>query len=198
MKLWDDFYTYYLADVTGCTYFAAVNELRRAAQELCERAKVWRVELDPVRTMAGQSVYDFELTGDQELVKVMEARLNDIELDIIIPGKKPRGFLALQPLNSREFKLFPEPITGLRVDMTAILKPSDTSEGIEDHLYAQYAEKIAYGAKARLFAQPGKPYTNPALAAAFEQKFADAVADANWRAEKAYSNAPQRVKAQFF
>lgn len=197
MKRWDEFYTVYLYDVQGATYFAAANELRRAAQEFCDRAKVWRTDLDPVLTTAGNVLYDFDISGDQEVVKLLAATLDGRDIPVLRAADRLPGFAAVKALNAREFILSIQPVNDQKIVTTVILKPSHAAAGIDDHLYAQYAEQISWGARSRLYMAPDKPYTNPDLALMFEKRFRDAIADANWRAEQAYSAEPVRTQPQF-
>lgn len=198
MKTWADFYTFYLADLPGCTSFAAANELRRAAQEFCGRTRVWRVDLDPTITNAKEDTYEFELEDDWLLCKVLAAKLDDADLNILTPSDDLRGATGILPLDQTQFTLFPQPGAKQRVYITAALKPSNEADGVEDYVFDHYAEKIAYGAKARLMMRPNKPYSDPAMAERFEEKFEQAIADATWNAAKAYSQAPLRTRAKFF
>jgi hypothetical protein len=198
MKDWLSFHDYYLADIPGCTYFAAANQIRMAAQEFCKRSKAWRATLDPVKTVAKDNyIYDFDRTREIEVVKLLSATLDGHPLDPLLPDQddgRQRGILAL---NGREFVLFPTPAAGLNVVAKAILAPSNTATGIDDKLYAEYAEAIAFGAKYRLFNTENKPYSNPQAAANNFDLFETAIGRATIRAAKAYSSAPLRTSASF-
>ena len=199
MKLWASFYSYYLQDLPGCTSFAAVNELRRAAQEFCERTKVFRVDLDPTTTNASEDTYEFEIDEEQMLVKVMSAKLDTQDLKLLLPGDEitMSGTAAMLVLDQTQFTLMTQPAARQKVYVKAVMKPSNSSTGVEDFIFDQYAEAIAHGAKSRLMNKAGKTYTNPALAQQEKQEFEAAISKTLMRAAKAYSSAPLRTRASF-
>lgn len=196
MKAWDTFYDHYLADIDGCTFFAAANELRQAAREFCSRSHAWRVELDPVQTITDVSRYEFDRTAQMEVVKLMSAKLGGQKIEPILYDADPtqRGIVALSPM---EFELRPAPPAGLVVALVAICQPGQEATGVDDVLYAMYAREIAYGARAKLFARANKTYSNAALADKFERMFDESIARARTKAAKSYSSAPLRTAASF-
>lgn len=197
MKLWTDFYDNYLRDLRGCTSFAAANELRRATQEFCDRTKVWRVSLDATTTNAKEDTYDFEIEEEMLLVKVMSAKLDEQDLKILLPDDDIRTGGALLVLDHTQFLLTTQPAARQKVYIKAIMKPSELATGVEDYIYDQYAEKIAYGAKARLQSLADRPYSHPALAQENQERFETAIANVIMRTAKANSSAPLRTKANF-
>jgi hypothetical protein len=199
MKLWPDFYDQYLGDVPGCTYFMAENELRQAAREFCERSQAWRARMEPITTVAGRRLYSFDYNSRYDVCKVIGASLDGQYIHIMLPGDEIQaGASGLLALNQRDFELYPTPAGGLTLQISAILKPSMTAQGLDDALYAEYAPAIAQGAKARLFIQANQQYTNPGAAAACRETFDQQVGRATIRAAKAYSRAPLRTRASFF
>lgn len=196
MKSWMDFQDVHLSDLPGCTYFAAANALRQAAQEFCRRAQVWRVTLDPVTTVANTSVYDFDITSQFEIIKLNSAKLNGQRINILLeePMASEAGILLR---SQREFELFPVPAAGLSLVLNCLLQPAESATGIEDYLYAAHARAIATGAKAMLMAMNGRPYSNPAEAVKKEAQFNEAIAAARLRSAKAYSSAPLRAQGSF-
>lgn len=189
MKTWMDLFDNYLSDVSGVTFAAASRALREAAQEFCERTKVWRVAMDPVMTVAGSSIYDFDLTADQELVRFTRVKLGGHDIAGLLhdqEGDRTQGLIALTP---REFMLQPAPDPGLKVEITAVLKPSNTARGIEDILYAHHAKAIACGARAKLVEG------EPAMIARAE--FETAIGRTRIQVATAYGTAPLRTKPSF-
>lgn len=196
MKSWIEFYDYYLADLPGCTYYAAGNALRQAAQEFCQRTKALRMTVDPL-TLTTDSIYDFDFTTNEVLVQVLWAKIDDQDLRILAPGEDSEGTRSIRAIDSSQFELFPDPTAGQILTMECAIKPSNTSDSIDDFLYDQYAEKIAYGAKARLMMQADKPYTNLQLAPVNGALFDAAIASATLRVARSYSNLPLRTRANF-
>lgn len=197
MKLWADFYSYYLNDVPECTYVTAENALRMAAQEFCDRSKVWLVILDPITTANGIQVYDFDLDRAQEISKVMEVKRAGQVVPVLLADSMKTQRNGLIALNQREFFVQPAPGAGEQIVIKAFLKPSNIATGVEDFIYAEHARTIAAGAKAELFSMTNQPFSNPQAAAYERSKFDSMVADATIKAAKAYSSAPLRTRASF-
>lgn len=196
-KLWVQLHDYYLSDVPGCSYVTAANALRMAAQEFCERSKVWRVTMDPVLTVADISIYDFDITTEQEISKIMSVKLDDQPIAMLLHDQAGNGQIGMISLNQREFFLQPVPAAGQSLEIKAVLKPSNESTGIEDFIYAAHAEAIAQGAKARLFGLANQPFTNPKAAMDARSAFETAIAQAIIKSAKAYSGAPLRTAPSF-
>lgn len=191
-----DFYDYYLADINGCTYYAAENELRKAAQEFCQRTKASVVRMSPILLFAGIDTYEFDVEKQHVLVRLEEAKLDGKQLDILLRDSLSTGG-SIRPLSDTSFQLTPFPSDGQRLEIRAIVKPSNKATGLDDELYAQYAEAISYGAKARLYLQPDKPYTNPNLAMTHKAMFDEAIGIASQRVAKSYSRAPLRTAGHY-
>lgn len=197
MKAWSEFFDYYLRDLPGLTSFAAANELRKAAQEFCRRSLVWRVTMDTI-TLTADDIQDFDITSTQEVVKIVSAKLNGQKLALITRDQIDDEEHGICAISSRQFQLYPDPSAGDELDLKVILMPSNTATGVEDVIYADYAEAIAYGAKYRLRRRRDTPYYDPDEAQADEARFERAVSQAHIDAAKGRSRAPLRTKASFF
>ena len=197
MKTWMDLYDYYLPDVPGCPYATGAQALRIAAQEFCERTSAWRVTMDPVLTVAGISIYEFDISSNFEVVKVMSAKLDGHPIDSLLHDQVGTPARGIAVLNGREFALQPAPAAGQRLEIVAVLKPSNTSVGIEDFLYAAHARAIAKGAKAELFGMAKQGFTDLTAADRARAEFEEAIGRAKTQAAQAYSNAPLRTKPSF-
>ncbi len=197
MKLWIDFYDHYLNDVPDCTYLVAANALRMAAREFCEHAKVWRATLTNVPTVAATSTYSFPITAEQEVTKLLSAKLGDQHLPILLHEDEGDNSLGILNLDKRQFLLQPTPAAVQQVSIKAILMPSEISTGVEDVLYAFHAEAISHGAKARLFDMANQPFYNPSAAMSARARFDKMMAVATINAARAYSSAPIRTRPSF-
>lgn len=195
MKTWDDFYGLVHADVPGVLGLAAARALRQAAHEFCEKTKVWRLELDPVYLFPKVDLYDVDVPKGVTIVKIENGTYADgTPADLRAAGYQGTGLHFLSQL---QFRAVPMPTARAIVRFMAIVVPSTDSAGISDELFNQYGEIIAKGAKARLYAQPQKTYTDAALADLLRAEFELEIAREKISAAKAFSDAPLRVKAQF-
>ncbi len=196
MKLWSEFYDLTVPDLPGCVNPMIDLSLRRAAIELCEGAEIWRKKLNPVLTQNGLSIYNFDIDGGQEVQTLKAATLNGNTLPVL--RTDDAGQFGILCLNRREFILCPTPSSnrmGIVVDV--VLKPSNTSIGVPDEIFAHYAETIASGAKARLMRSPKKPYTDFNLAVSYQMTFKSAIDEANSRVFMGYGPTRPRVRANF-
>lgn len=198
MKTWMNFYDYYLRDLPGCSSFAAESELRKAAQEYCRKTQIWRVTFDPMFMVTGVDTYEFDITTSQEVHKLLSAKLDGQPITPMLPDSDGEfAVRGIKPLSGREFQMFPTPSDGQILVIKAVMYPSNTATGVEDFIYADHAEAIAQGAKARLKAISDKPYSDPAGAAVAEAKFNDAIGNAAFRSAQGFSRAPLRTRASF-
>ena len=179
MRLWDDFMPYVLPDVPGCPEIAAVQAVRNAAIEFCERTMLLQRDHDPITVVAGVVDYDFDPPTGYLVTKVMRVWFQKNELTPTVPDdvNNPTVYNSLaapvtaaMPRNyiqkdERTFSLYPTPDTTAPNALTlrVALKPTRDSTSGDDVLYEDWVETIASGAKARLLSQNGRPYANGPL-----------------------------------
>lgn len=150
MKTWDAFYPDVLPVVAPGTPDPAVDrQLLRAAQEFCKRTRAWRVRLDPVVMIDGQTEYDIELPRGSELVRLESA--NDGGRELSIWRDDPQGCGGYLFLRDGKLFLMSRPdVAGGPVTLDVALQPSNDAEGLEDALFDRYANVIAQGAVSSL------------------------------------------------
>lgn len=188
-----------LPDVPGCGNDVAINALRNACIELLQKSFIYRQEQDPITVTAGTAVYDLDSFTGYRIVGVTSAYFGDnpivpVSADMLQKAKRhwetEKGFVEGYMLNDSEsVRLYRIPTENGVLSMTLALAPTVKSVGIETFIYDLYSEGIAAGAKARLMAIPGKPYTNLDLSVMNRAMFSSAIRDAKWRAIKSLSSA---------
>lgn len=205
MRPWADFHGDVIPYVIGCPVPSADHALRRSAQEFFERTRVWRVNLDPVITST-ETEYDIELEPQSELVRIERGTIADRPLNVLNADSLPANFRS-QPDCHRDsvfttdrkvLQLANTPAIGEALKLEVSLKPSNTASGIQDFLFDQYVQVIAWGALSKLMLQPNADYVNPKLAMVNRQMFEEAMVNvnvANWRG---FSSSRPRAKASFF
>lgn len=194
MRTWAEFYDYCHADVPGVLSIAAERELRRAAQEFMEKTKVWKVDLDPIYVFSGVNLYDIDVPKGTTIVKILSAKHDSgTAIDL-----EPSGGNGLSFINQLQFSFPYMPTGDYRIHFRAVLTPNHEAKGIEDALFQQYAEDIAHGAKARLYLQPQKTYTDKSLAGIEREKFDAAIWREQVKAAKGFSGAPLRTRPNNF
>ncbi len=195
-------------DIPGVPEPVAVNAIRKAAIEFCDRGLVWVVSHDPVILSAGESTYPFEPDSGTVVARVEQAWVDGVDitpktrLDLqnaytnwpTITGA-PKHYLQE---NTEEIILFPKPASAQTLTMKVALKPSRKSTGVEGWLIEKYLEEIMHGAAWKLLEIPGKPWTDGAAAMYHKGAFDAAITNAQLAAAKGMGKAPLRAKPEYF
>lgn len=185
-KLFNTLYDEVLPELSGVPQPLALNAIRNAAIEFCERSRVWTEDAAAMDSVATQAVYNFvSPVTDTDVIGVMQAFYNGSEIfpktsaqmaallsDVgttyvsAIPWKDqtgvPKYYLIERP---DQFTLAPFPDESIvsAIKMKVILKPTRAATGMEQWIFDKYFMQIAAGTKARLCAMPGKPWSSPDL-----------------------------------
>lgn len=192
-----DAYDHYLNDVPGCTYLVAANQLRKAAQVFCEQTRAWRVALDPMMTLAKFTEYEYDLSSEQEIVRVLSVKLDGQPLAIVLEGQQAEHGSGFVPRGPFRFEIFPAPAKGQKIEIQAAIEPSNTASGIDPELYRKYINIIAQGAKAELFGMSNQPFSNPAAAIVARRAFDEGINKTLADLATQFSSGRQRVQASF-
>lgn len=207
-------YTDYLPEilpkVKGCPEQVAVNAVRNALIELCDRAPVWRYEHDPLSSMANEGVYDFEPPTGGEVVKILQAWYDGKSLTPMSEDQLHAAYSDYRTADGTpeyytqddqtQIILVPRPTTALvdAIKMIVQLKPTIASTNADTRLYNRYREQVARGALARLFDMGGESWADPDKADRNLTLFNADIVSASSAAQQNYGRARQRVPAQFF
>lgn len=155
----------------------ALNAIRNACIEFCEKSAYVVRELDAIDVLSGIGNYTLDLPTDTVLGHVREVwfekstvqAASEEELRGLFQSdwREKTGTPTFYTMvDACELVLCPEPdansVGGLKVIVTTI--PSRDSVTVDDTLYERWAETIGHGARARLHEQPGQPYSNPQAA----------------------------------
>jgi hypothetical protein len=182
MKTWAQFYPFVLAEVPGCPDPVVDHHLRLAARDFCNRSGAWIEWVDSFTTSGSINRWDYDLTGEQELVKITRALRTGEELAVKAGGALPPDWESgdstrydiqdtLVHLDDESFVVFPKPAAGDIIKCEMVFMPSLSATGVGDVLFANNAENIAIGALARMMMIPGKTWTNYKLAAEYKSQF---------------------------
>lgn len=219
--LWTSFYDYILPDMPGVGQAMASRTLCDAAIEFCEKTSLWIYDHPPFSANANVNTYPWAPPTNTLVVKPLNIwyQVNYPVQPGSTPGwqltpKSPDELSELygdwqrqygEPLfytsnTPRKVIIVPGPLTtyvnAFRAEVA--LKPTRAATGIDSLFFEEYAEAIADGAKAKLFAMKKKPWTDPQLAAYHLGRFTESIGVGIARAQKGFTRSRKRVKASFF
>lgn len=205
MKPWTEFYDTLLPDVPGCNPAMANIALRHAAREFCEKTLVWQEWRGPQSSSATSIEYSFDISTNEEVVKLLGATLDGIDLPVRAANDMPVNWMkdsgvpkSIVTKDRSMFYVVPKSTAGLLIETLVALKPSNKATGVTDEVFAHHLEVICTGAKARLMMSPKKPYTDMALAGQHAGMFSDHIYTVTRKVEKSFSRNPRRVSPMFF
>lgn len=192
-----------IPEVIGCPIFVAVESVRDAAIEFCNRSRYWRVTLASINIVAGQATYTLIPPTDSSISEILSVRHNTFVVnptsEFSLDGQYPSWRLLTSSQAEEYFsnerniiRLTPIPsVSGTaNLDVRVVLKPSRTSTTIPDQLYDHYLEEVAAGAKARLMVMPGVDWSNPDLALYYRTVFESGIKNARGVAVTGYNATP--------
>lgn len=181
MALWSDWSADVAIDVPGCPDPTIELAVRRIVIDFLERTHWLARTAAPIDIAAGAAARTFGTplisVSSERVLRIQAAWISDRDTDILSPDEvaetmpdwKTRTGTPLYIVQERpdEYWVVPAPtatMTGaLRLKIA--VAPTETATGCEDVVRAHWRDAIASGAKARLLAMPGKPWSNPGLAA---------------------------------
>ena len=206
---WSDFLDEVMVDLPGCQVPVAVNAIKNAVEWICKEAKVLVQDCTALDVVTGVGSYTFAPpSSDVMIVQMDELRYAGYEdpLDPITRQNANAQFPTWQTQTGvvyywmgtgpRAVQLINVPdrdITG-GLKGRAVVMPVRTATGPDELFLTHFREEVAAGAKYRLMLQPKKPYTNPAEAVYFEEKFRNAVGKAAVLKATGFGNARLRTK----
>lgn len=199
MKNFETFFPYLMPLVPGCPEPTAKVNLRLAAQRFCELTLAWRAQMDPIYTAVDIDEYDLSLDTTAELVRIEKAMLGDREIHVLTPNQEVSRHQPYIATGDRKTVIVnPVPtVNDVLLNITATLKPSNSSPGVEDFLYDQFVNVIAMGAAGLLKQHPAKTYSAANgldVWAEFESR-CNRIKLAKWRG---YGRNTPRVRPNFF
>jgi len=194
--------------VPSCTDTLIEQNIRAAVIELCEKSKVYQVELDPLTTVANTYAYDLEPPSGTVVHEIVWVSYNGDDLEAattaLIEQRKPRwrdqGNEGTPEYFVRQsttlFNLVPIPsVTAANsVLMRVILKPTHTSTSCSDDVMNDYRDTIINGAIYRLLRIPGREWTDYPGAQVYGSLFLEGLAEAEGRALQKETRVARKVR----
>lgn len=205
------FYDDVLIDCERCPVPVALAAVRHAARELCDKSRIWVITTDPVALVAAQASYAITVPNDTEVVEVQGGYFNDAKLPPKTDDQLDALFGRWQALvgapryitQDQPNKPIVVPVPAStdiqaadRLRFRVALRPTLIATAFDpDAIWVNdYYATLLHGAKARLMASPGKPYSNLKLSDFHNAKFAAGVNNARLQASRSRGRAEQFVE----
>jgi hypothetical protein len=199
--LFEDLLPQLLGEAPGCPDVTAINALRRATIEFCERTHAWsELQEDPTPLEEGVHTYEIEAPAGARVELVLEVWVNGApltgksmaEIGRLVPGwqtataNRPVYFNAEEGEN--QLRLFPIPaaLNGELLTARVAYAPTSTSNRIADSVANKDLEALISGALGRLMVMPNKAWSNAPLASYHLERFEAAITKR--RIKKAHGN----------
>lgn len=187
---WNAFHRYVLPEVEGCPLPVATWAIRDAAIRFCAETEIWQEVQAPYSITNTPVLQAFVIVApNARVAAIVEAQISGREIGVTTPESADRYFFgwrngltstrpeAIAQVQTDKFALIPQPTTSQTLILTVALQPTRNATDGPDLLLADYSDTIATKAKATLMLMSNQKWSNPALAAVYQQMFvADAMA----------------------
>lgn len=204
MTLWSAFYPDLLPWVIGCPLPMADLALQRSAKEFFESTRIWRAWLAPVTVLDGVREYDFVLPAGSAIVRIERSTLDGLPFDVLSHNNQTSNYADTEQEDSGlistdrvTFTLARAVAAGAAIAAEVSLMPALDATGIPDDLFAQHANDISYGAKARLMMIKEASFYQPDLGAMSGRLFDAAVAAKTVKAWRGLTGTTPRPRVSF-
>lgn len=201
----DGFLPVIMPHVAGCPEPTAFGKIIEAAQEFCERTRLWRDE-DTFTLSAdgcnipcapvGATVFQIEaaFVDEQQLEPISYPELNRQSPDWRNQDGQARYISQALP---GSVVVAPGKAEG-KLRLVTLLRPADDADMLPDFLLTEYRQAIADGALARLLMIPTQSFSDPERAAYFAMRFESKLNALFAQNVKGQQRAPARTKARYF
>jgi hypothetical protein len=185
----------------GCPLAMIDDAILKAVIEFCNRSRAYRfmpADIDAVADTADYAVSD--LPEGTVIAWLLSATLDDDPLDLPDAGSVPleyateTGTPTMAIIASEtEIGLRKVPDADATLKVRLALRPSLDAGTYPDEFHNLYQTKIAAGALAKLWAQPGKPWSQPGLVEDARSQFESGIYEAEYRADRGSSASSART-----
>jgi len=190
----------------------ALDAIRNAAIEFCERTRYLQADLSPVPLVANQAEYIVPVPAYMKFVDIVEAYVDNV---LLIPRASEEIARVYRHTDWRTAEGQPYYITritypkvqlvpyftevnGQTLNMRVALAPTRDASEVDQELYEQFLEYIAFGARGRLYGTPKQPYFDRTAASDYMRMFRHGINEVRTRVNKGLTRTSNRVEFQRF
>jgi hypothetical protein len=209
---YEDFLPYVTQYIPDVSEFVAVAAIRSACIEFCEKTLFWQYNVPGIPSVANQASYVVQTPSDTKMVVMISAYFNT---NLLIP-KGPDELARIYRMGDwqqvtgtpqyitriikPEVRLVPTPYdaqTGTLYLRVALAPTRDSTE-IDSEIYEQWAEAIAWGARARIYSNTRQDYTDKNAAVEATKMFKYEINRARMQVTKGLTRSSPQVEFQRF
>lgn len=210
----EKFYPYVLPFAEGASEPMVEQYLLDTAIDFCSKTLIVQEDLDPLTMIPGIVEYELDMPPQQKIHMLMRAFHASRPIDIVTAdmahshpahfgnwfyagASVPEGTpSAIFQKNERSLLVnrAPHAIEPIIITISAALKPSRSATQLADILFDDYANTLALGAAAKMLLLPGKAFSNPQLAVAYQTQYEQARSLAHLRAATSFGRGETRVR----
>lgn len=189
----------------GCPEPTAFAGIIKAAQDFCERTRLWRDEDQFTVTPTSCNVVCAPQGAD--LFEIEHASLDGYTLEPISIGELNRdmpdwrdqeGTLGRWIAQTEPGSVIVVPRSTGTLRLATVLKPSNDAEQLPDFIAKDYRQVIADGALAEILMTPNQPFTAPDRAQFYSMRFESRLSELSTRSIKGQQGARMRTRPQWF
>lgn len=191
----------------------AVQAIRNACIEFCEKTHYIQESLDPITGIKNIGNYDLDANdsnykvveimqayyGDQLLIPKSQEELNQIYRTSNWEDLSGNPYYYFRP-RAGEVRLVTKPILteANKLKVKAAIAPKRSSTTVDEELFERFLEYISFGARARLYNTPNQPYYDPKTSMEYTKRFYDAIGEVRTRVYKGLTRTAVNIEFQRF
>jgi len=191
----------------------AVQAIRNACIEFCEKTHYIQESLDPITGIKNIGNYDLDANdsnykvveimqayyGDQLLIPKSQEELNQIYRTSNWEDLSGNPYYYFRP-RAGEVRLVTKPIIteANKLKVKAAIAPKRSSTTVDEELFERFLEYISFGARARLYNTPNQPYYDPKTSMEYTKRFYDAIGEVRTRVYKGLTRTAVNIEFQRF
>jgi hypothetical protein len=202
-----------LPEVISCPTPTLTQAVLDSVVDFCEETHIFSKSFNETVAAVNTDINDYvdinvsEYVTDKIVIAVAEFLIDGVvwKLKYMELENASTNISALREDDEKLFS-FPDNGTvriheltvGQEVFLTCVYKPTYSITEIDDIIYNDWQEAIAAGAKQRLMAIPGQPWSNLELSQYYNFKNRRGVSEAKLKKQKGYTTAPDQVNWRAF
>ena len=187
----------------------AINAIRQSCIEFCTRTRFLQMDADPIPLIPAVANYEINANSGLKFVDILAAW---VDTKMLVPKsvedltriyrwtdwRQLTGSpLYVTQIIPSEIIVVPQPVvSGNYLRVRAAYAPTRASTYVDNSLYEEYLDAIAWGARSRLYGTPKQPFSDPRAELEYAMKFRVAVNEARVRVNRGLTRSTEQIEFQ--